>query len=62
MPPFKAWFKRAQSGRTTLVIEFKVLVLHSAGQLDVPPGCHYPEKELKDSKGLAVKALKEMRS
>eukprot|EP00965_Chrysotila_dentata_P173839 5738838-Pleurochrysis_carterae.AAC.1 len=61
-PPFRAWFKRAASSRTTLLIEFKLLVMHERGQLDLPPSCHYPDAELQRSKKISVKALKQMRT
>eukprot|EP00965_Chrysotila_dentata_P222420 6192957-Pleurochrysis_carterae.AAC.1 len=61
-PPFRAWFRRAASSRTTLLIEFKLLVMHETGQLDLPPSCHYPDAELQRSKGIAVKALEQMRT
>eukprot|EP00965_Chrysotila_dentata_P087980 2904366-Pleurochrysis_carterae.AAC.1 len=30
MPRFVAWMKRAKSGRTSLVVEFKVVVVHES--------------------------------
>eukprot|EP00965_Chrysotila_dentata_P076773 2534604-Pleurochrysis_carterae.AAC.1 len=60
-PPFKAWFRRAASGRTTLLIAFKLLVMHESGTLDLPPNCHYLKDEINRSKAIAVKTLKEMK-
>mmetsp|Transcript_11478 Transcript_11478/g.24594 ORF Transcript_11478/g.24594 Transcript_11478/m.24594 type:complete len:126 (-) Transcript_11478:1251-1628(-) len=40
-PPFKAWLNILARKRTTVVIEFKKVVLHESGRLELPPGCHY---------------------
>eukprot|EP00965_Chrysotila_dentata_P161088 5318792-Pleurochrysis_carterae.AAC.1 len=39
-PPFRAWLWRAASSRTTLLMEFKLIVMHAKGQLELPPNCH----------------------
>eukprot|EP00965_Chrysotila_dentata_P149708 4943479-Pleurochrysis_carterae.AAC.1 len=58
-PPFRAWFRRAASSRTTLLIEFQRIVMHETGQQDLPPNCHYPDLEVQRTKGIAIKALKD---
>eukprot|EP00965_Chrysotila_dentata_P153874 5086086-Pleurochrysis_carterae.AAC.1 len=61
-PPFRASFWRAASSRTTLLIEFKLIVMHETGQLKLPPDCHYPDLEVQRLKGIAIKALKGMKA
>eukprot|EP00965_Chrysotila_dentata_P062136 2058784-Pleurochrysis_carterae.AAC.1 len=59
-PRFVAWLKRAKSGRTSLVFEFKVVVVHESGQTDMPPNCHFPNEEQQRTKAVAIEAIKAM--
>eukprot|EP00965_Chrysotila_dentata_P058038 1924438-Pleurochrysis_carterae.AAC.4 len=57
---FKAWYKKGATGRTTLVIAFKRMVLTESGQLKVPPNCTYADAEQRRSKAVSVETIKLM--
>eukprot|EP00965_Chrysotila_dentata_P016197 536055-Pleurochrysis_carterae.AAC.2 len=59
-PLFRAWFQRAATSCTTLVIAFKVLVLTGQGKLELPPNCSYVDLEQLRSQAHAVEAIRTM--
>eukprot|EP00965_Chrysotila_dentata_P145086 4791000-Pleurochrysis_carterae.AAC.2 len=60
-PSFRAWYKRSErTKRTVLIIEYKVVALHESGRLELPVNCHYPDEEQERTKAIAVRAITEM--
>eukprot|EP00965_Chrysotila_dentata_P236052 6201117-Pleurochrysis_carterae.AAC.1 len=60
LPPFTAWLNKTKLGRLTLVLEFKVVILHETGQISWPPNCVYPEAAARRTQAVALKSLAEM--
>eukprot|EP00965_Chrysotila_dentata_P160726 5307646-Pleurochrysis_carterae.AAC.1 len=52
--PVQGWFKRCPRGRTSLIIEFKILVLEETGVLTLPPNCTYDEASVEQIKEAAL--------
>eukprot|EP00965_Chrysotila_dentata_P056980 1890527-Pleurochrysis_carterae.AAC.1 len=57
-PRFVAWLKRAKSWRTSLVVEFKVVVVHESGHTAWPPNFHFADTEARRTKAIAIEAIK----